>query len=98
MVKMKMLNEYNMTNVPDHIREEFEIVLKKMAEAITPIVNEAHSNISLSAMVHLFAILFKQIISDDPEEIRKGAATCAKNFIKNVEFYTKVDIFEKHDG
>ena len=70
---------------------------RKMAEAITPIVNEAPSNISLSAMVHLFAILFKQIISDDPEEIRKGAATCASNFIKNVEFYTKVDIFEKHE-
>ena len=29
MVKMKMLNEYNMTNVPDHIREEFEVVLQE---------------------------------------------------------------------
>jgi len=92
---MKMLNEYKMENVPDHLREEFEITLRKMAEAITPIVCETNSNIALSALVHLFALLFTHMISDDPEEIRKGAATCAKNFIKNVEFYTKVDIFEK---
>ena len=95
MVKMKMLNEYKMENVSDHLREEFEIVLRKMLEAIVPIVAETNSNIALSALVHAFAIFFTHLISNDPEEIKKAAATCAKNFIKNVEFYTKVDIFEK---
>ena len=92
MVKIRMVNDYDMNDIPDHMREEFLVVVRSLGKAVIPVLNECHPNYALSALVHILAMYLHSSIVDEPEEISRATLVCAKNLIKNVEFYSKVDI------
>ena len=95
MAKRKMFNIYSLNDVPDHITEEYMQFLQKLGKTIQPILSESEPNYGLSAMIQLLAMFLCHSVIDDPEEIKRAALLCAKNIIKNVEFYSKVEILDE---
>jgi hypothetical protein len=98
MVKMKLLNLYKCEDVPDYVIEEMGVHIKKICDALQPIISDANSNLNLSAMNHVMAMMVQLYISDKPEEIKRAAVMLAKGFLGNVKFYTGVDVMEVEDG
>src|ERR1017187_5587506 len=94
MVKMKMVSLYNCENVPDHVIEELKALIMKIMEAIAPIAEETNSNLMLTAINHICAMMVKMYISEKPEEIKRAALALAQGFLGNVKFYTGVDVME----
>lgn len=98
MVKMRMVNLCNCNNVPEHVIAELQDTIRQVVDVMAPVLVNTHPNLVLSAMNHIHAIIIDKYINDEPEEKKKGALMAAKSLLKNVEFYAKIDIFEREDG
>lgn len=89
-----MVNLHNIENVSEHIIEDLKDTIRKIMEQISPIADEVNSNLMISAINHIAAMMVQIYISDDPVEIKKAARNMAVGFLKNVKFYTGVDPME----
>lgn len=94
MVKIRLLNIYKTEDIPDHVIEELKAHIMNIFTAITPITEGVSSNLNISAMNHVMAMMVKIYISEDPEEIKRAARNLAYGFLGNVKFYTGVDPME----
>jgi len=95
MNKKSLFYMYKLDDIPDHVRHEFEDVVKQITEAIQPFISEENCNYVLSAMNHVMAMLIKIYVVERPDAIKHASLKCAEMFLKNVEFYTGVDILNK---
>jgi len=89
MVKLKMLSRYKIEDTPDHIIEQINNSCMKLVVHMGPLIHQMAPNIALNAMQFANAIIIKNLVSDDPEELRKAAKWCAAELLKNVEALIK---------
>lgn len=95
MIKLKVLKMYDTNNVPDHILEEMKEVSLKMIKALTPLFQEHDANIAMAAINWAHAILIKELVIDDAEELMNAAKTSAICLVNNVEFLGTIKSDEK---
>jgi hypothetical protein len=92
MVKLKHLKCYDAALVPDHIVQQVDEACEKMLSAMSIAVGSIDTNILLSAFNRAHAITIMHLISSDPEHLRNATLCEAKTLIKNVEFFSKVEM------
>src|SRR5690349_3818295 len=94
MTKLKSVQAYPTKDVPDHMVHECQECGKEIVLAISKVMKSKnyHPNILLGGLGFAHAAFIKQMISDDPEELKKGTALFALALIKNVEHLANLKI------
>lgn len=88
MVKLTQLKAYDLKDVDPRIIKEIENLSSEITHAISPVCAGHDSNVVLAALGWVHAVIIKQLISDDPEELEKAAicyATCLMNDIERLK-------------
>lgn len=94
MIRLKHLKAYEDKNVPDHIVQEVNDLSAKMLVAFQDVTKNVDSNLVLSALNRLHSLIIIHLVVDDPLHIRSATLCEAKTLIKNVEYFSKVDILK----
>jgi hypothetical protein len=97
MVKLKHLKAYDRNTIPEHIVQEVDDLIEKLAVAVAPFVVSIDSNIILSAFNRLHAGIIVTLISEKHEEIRNATLQEVKGLIGNVEDITGVKILKDEE-
>jgi len=91
MAKLKMLSMHKIENVPDHIIQQMQEFSKKLVIHNISIVQSVDPNIALAGLNWMLAAMLKQLISDNPEELRKAVKFSCEMLIGNMEMLIKLD-------
>ena len=86
MVKIKNVKMYENKDVPDHIREELELVAKKMSIALAPIMQETPANLILGAINYVHASIILFLIEEKEEALKSAALNCGVGIYINLEW------------
>ncbi len=92
MTKIRMVRLYKTKDVPDHILEEVEALVKRLAKGLGDICADSSPNIILSAMNRFHALMICGIVADS--SLKEGAQTEAIGLVKNIEHISGQKIFE----
>ncbi len=85
MVKLKMLSMHNIESMPDHILQEMQDFSLKLIKATLPYVEETSPNIALAGLNWMLPCMIKNLVTNDPEELRKAAKMSCVMLLKNME-------------
>ena len=94
MVKMKHIKVYDHNDCPDHLIEEVDAVVVKIAEALSIPLCGCDPNIILSALNRFHAAMIVTMISSEEGELRKAAIAEIKALIGNIESLSGITVIE----
>lgn len=86
-----------MKDVPDEVIAEIKQLCVDMAMVIHPITIKCEPNIVLAAMSWLHGSYIINLISDNPEELKKATLLYAELLINDIERVSGIKIWEKND-
>jgi hypothetical protein len=90
-MRLKHISLHKPKDIPDHVLEEIKDVAIEMGKLIHPILHTKHPNLCLAAFAWLHAVTIRELVSDDPEQVRKCAVLECKALLSNIEFLLSVD-------
>jgi hypothetical protein len=92
-MRLKNVQAYPIKNVPDHITHECFEVGRAMGKLLLETFKDKDPNMFLGGLTFAYAAIIKQLVSDDPEELKKAAILYAKGLIENIELLGEIKIF-----
>ena len=96
MTKLKLIRLYRDNEVPDHILQEVNDLMKKMGESLAVLYADHDINIIISALNRVHAATIVAAITK--EGLADAAKTEALGLIKNIEHISGLTVFEEGNG
>lgn len=93
-MKLKNVQAYPIKDVPDHLTYECQELGKKIIAKLIPDLSSHDPNIVLGAIGFFYAAMIKELISDDPEQLKKAVQLYALGLIRNVEAISGVKLYD----
>lgn len=85
MGKLKYISTAKTEDLPDYIIQEIHDLCEKLGETIAPLLFKVNPNVSLAAFNWIHAVVIKQLISNDPQEVDKAVKLTCLSLTKNIE-------------
>jgi len=93
--KLKAISIHDSINIPDHILHEVQIISGKLSDLVWSEMQNFSPNISFAAFSFMVPCIIKNMISDDPKEIKRSLEYFIKSVLRNMEVLIEVDLQNK---